>query len=239
MADGAPLAMVTGAAGGIGTALAHRLANDGWRLHLVDIDQGRLDQLSAELPGRATNKESRLEDREACVDALPDGEEIDALVHLAGIFVADDLEPESRDIYGRTMQANATNAWDLAGAALPHMRDGASMVFTSSMAFNRGAPDRIAYSMAKGAIVGLTRALSRRVGGRGINVNAVAPGIIDTSMPRELINERGREALMSSIPLGRFGQPEEVASVIAFLISEDASYMTGQVINIDGGIING
>ncbi len=239
MADRAPLAMVTGAAGGIGTALAHRLANDGWRLHLVDIDQGRLDQLSGELPGGATNRESRLGDREACIDALPDGEEINALVHLAGIFVADDLGPESRDIYDRTMQANATNALDLAGAALPQMRNGASIVFTSSMGFNRGGPDRIAYSMAKGAIVGLTRALSRRVGGRGINVNAVAPGIIDTSMPRELIKERGREALISSIPLGRFGQPEEVASVIAFLISEDASYITGQVINIDGGVING
>jgi NAD(P)-dependent dehydrogenase (short-subunit alcohol dehydrogenase family) len=91
--------------------------------------------------------------------------------------------------------------------------------------------------MAKGALVGLTRALSRRLGSKGILVNALAPGIIETSMPAQIIKSRGTE-LLNSVPLGRFGKPGEIAGVVSFLLSEDASYITGQLINVDGGIIN-
>jgi NAD(P)-dependent dehydrogenase (short-subunit alcohol dehydrogenase family) len=115
---------------------------------------------------------------------------------------------------------------------------GGRIVFISSLAFNRGSPDHISYSMAKGALVGLTRALSRRFGKKGILVNALAPGIIDTAMPAKIIESRGDE-LLDSIPLGRFGLPEEIAGVVAFLLSSDSSYITGQLINVDGGIING
>ena len=235
----APVAVITGAAGGIGAVLARRLAAEGWRLHLVDVDAGRLKPLRQVLPEGTTIAESSLEDPAACATALPEASEpVAALVHLAGIFVPHDLGPDGREIYDRTMQHNATNAFDLAGAVLPRMTDGGRIVLASSLGFSRGVPDHAAYSMAKGAIVGLTRALSRRVGDRGICVNAVAPGIIETRMADDLIERRGRDVLLSTIPLRRLGQPEDVAGVIAFLLSDDASYITGQVINVDGGIAN-
>lgn len=237
---GEPNAVITGASGGIGIATARRLAEDGWRLHLIDVDGGRLESQLEELPKETTFSVNRLEDPAACGQAVGEMQgKVGAFVHLAGIFVPHEMGPESRETYNETMQHNASNAFDLAGAVLPRMQDGGSMVLASSLGFNRGVADHVAYAMAKGAIVGLTRSLSRLVGNRDINVNAVAPGIIETRMTDHLIEARGREAMLPTIPLGRFGQAEDVADVIAFLVSKGASYITGQVINVDGGIFNG
>lgn len=233
-------AVITGASGMIGTCVAKRLAQDNWRLHLVDIDAARLETLAAELPQDTTWHESRLGNAAACGASIEGaGPRIDGLVHLAGIFVSHDLTPDSRETYDATLQNNATNAYDLVTAALPRMPRGSAFVFTSSLGFNRGNIDQVAYSMAKGAIVGLTRALSRRLGPDGIRANAIAPGIIESTMIAALIETRGKDTLLAPIPLGRFGQPQEMAGAVSFLLSEDASYITGQVLNIDGGIVNG
>jgi len=232
--------VLTGASGMIGSCIAMRLAQENWRLHLIDSNVQQLEELALKLPEDTSFIGSQLHNATMCAEALHNvGSAIDGLVHMAGIFVKHDLSPESREIYNQTLQNNATNAYDLVTIALPKMSEGASFVFASSLGFNRGNVDQIAYSMAKEAIVGLTRGLSRRVGPQGIRVNAVAPGIIETKMTDALIQHRGKDTVLSTIPLGRLGRPSDVAGVVSFLLSEDASYITGQVINIDGGIING
>ena len=231
------LVVITGATGGIGAPLARRLSKEGWRVHLIDLNAADLEALAAEL-NQSSFAMSDLSTPEKCAVSLP-ADDITALVHLAGIFVPHEMNPEARSVFDDVLQHNASNAFDLVSAALPQMCEGGSIVLLSSMAFNRGAPEYAAYSMAKGAIVGLTRSLSRQVGERSIRVNALAPGIIETKMTEDLIASRGREKSLASIPLKRFGTPEDVVGPIAFLLSDDAAYVTGQVLNIDGGIVNG
>lgn len=239
MAEETRCVVITGATGGIGTALARRLAADGWRLHLCDVDIALLTSLAKALPPNTTVCESQLESPEACCSALPDTPAtIDALVHLAGIFDFHGFDQAGREVYNQTLQHNATNAYDLTAAILPRMPRGGRIVYTSSLAFNRGAPDNISYSMAKGALVGLTRALSRKLAPDGILVNAVAPGFIESPMLTKVMAQRNEQDAVAMVPLGRLGKASEVAGVLAFLLSDDASYVTGQLINIDGGMIN-
>ena len=227
-------AIITGAAGGIAEPTIRRLGAAGWRLHLIDIDESRLAPV-AEKVG-ATFAVSTLETPEACRAALPaDDDPIHAVVHLAGIFVAHDLD--DRAMYDATLAANATNAFDLLGALEPRLAEGGSVVLVSSLAFMSGAADHPAYSMSKGAIVGLTRSLSKKWGAKGVRVNALAPGIIDTAMPADIIAARD-DLLKARTPLGRFGTADEVAGPIEFLVSDDSSFITGQTIAVDGGIVN-
>lgn len=231
------LAVVTGAAGGIAAPTLRLLADAGWRLHLIDLDAERLAGIAAGFPS-ATWAASALDGPEAAQAALPPGDgPIHGVVHLAGIFVAHGLGPEHRATYTATVAANADSAYDLMGAVEDRLAPGASVVFASSLAFTHGASGHPGYAMAKGALVGLTRSLASKWGERGIRVNALAPGIIETKMPAALIAERG-EALRARVPLGRFGKPEEVAGPIAFLLSDAAGYITGQTIAVDGGVAN-
>ena len=235
--------LVTGAAGGIGSCLVQMLLKAKANVIAVDQDAGGLSTLS-NMTQRSPNLTiipSNLADETSAVDALKGVEALYGLVHLAGTFDPDNFVlGDTKNVFDQSINANVRNFYSLFIAAKPALRasSNARIVLCSSVAFNRGAYFHTAYSGAKGAIVGMARSLARREA-PNILVNVVAPGIIDTPMIRDLVKARGQQAIVQEIPVQRVGTAYEVSAVIRFLLSEDASYITGQVINVDGGIVSG
>jgi 3-oxoacyl-[acyl-carrier protein] reductase len=232
--------VVTGGAGGIGIETVRAFMEQGGHVIMADIDQIALERAQSVLGRvRLGTIVSPLDTPAECARVIEAaGAPVYALVHLAGLFERDDLDPDEHGVWNRAIAANLTNAYDMAVALSTRFdrREPARIVLTSSIAYRRGSADRVPYAAAKGGVVGLTRALSRKLAPE-ILVNAVAPGVIETKMSAPIIAERG-DAYRHEIPLKRFGKPSEVASVIRFLCSPDASYITGQTITIDGGITN-
>ena len=235
--------LVTGAAGGIGSCLVQMLLKAEAKVIAIDQDASGLSTLS-NMTQRSPNLTiipSNLADETSAVDALKGVEALYGLVHLAGTFDPDNFVlGDTKNVFDQSINANVRNFYSLFIAAKPALRasSNARIVLCSSVAFNRGAYFHTAYSGAKGAIVGMARSLARREAPK-ILVNVVAPGIIDTPMIRDLVKARGQEAIVQEIPVQRIGTAHEVSAVIRFLLSEDASYITGQVINVDGGIVSG
>lgn len=234
--------VITGAAGGIGSECARLFLAEGANVLLIDPLAEPLRRVADTLAGsgRVTTVVSRLESPQACSEALAaiDGP-LHALVHSAGIFVPDgELGAAQREVYDDVIAANVTNAYDLALACVPRFDPDSlcRMVFLSSLAYRRGSFDHIAYSIAKGGIAGLVRALSKRLA-PDVLVNGLAPGVIDTPMPQHIIDDR-LERILAEVPLKRIGQAHEVASVILFLCGAGSTYITGQIINVDGGVNN-
>ncbi|MEA2738388.1 MAG: 3-oxoacyl-[acyl-carrier protein] reductase [Acetobacteraceae bacterium] len=232
--------VVTGGAGGIGIETVRTFMEHGGHVIMADIDQAALAR-AQELLGRVrlATLATAMDTPAECARVIEAaGAPVYALVHLAGVFERDELNPDNHGVWNRAIAANLTNAYDMAVAFSTRFdrREPARIVFASSVAYRRGSADRVPYAAAKGGIVGLTRALSRKLA-PDVLVNAIAPGVIETKMADPTIVERG-EAYRQEIPLQRFGKPSEVASVVRFLCSPDASYITGQTITIDGGITN-
>ena len=232
--------IVTGAAGGIGVATVRTLIDHGAHVVLADRDEAALAKAKDDL-GRIQigTIVSMLDTPKECARVVEAaGAPPFGLIHLAGVYERDPLDADDHGVWDRAIAANLTNAYDMAVAFAARFdrREPARIVFASSIAYRRGSADRAPYAAAKAGIVGLTRALSRKLAPE-VLVNAVAPGVIETRMAEPVIAERG-DSYRQEIPLQRFGKAEEVASVIRFLCSPDASYITGQTITVDGGITN-
>jgi NAD(P)-dependent dehydrogenase (short-subunit alcohol dehydrogenase family) len=223
--------LVTGAASGIGKATAERLDRDGWTVVGADL---------REAPGLVACDVTSTAGVEAAVErCLEEHGSLDAVVNAAGIgFPLRFLEASDED-WQRTLDVNLMGTVRVCRAALPHLRrspqPGPGIVnFTSQAAKTGGLLIGAPYSAAKAAVLCLTKTLAAEFAADRIRVNAVAPGIIETPF---LDQVPGIRELGSQLPLGRIGSPEEVASVVAFLLSADASYLTGEIVDVNGGLL--
>ncbi|EEZ34619.1 3-oxoacyl-(acyl-carrier-protein) reductase [Brucella sp. NF 2653] len=232
--------VLTGANGGIGRAIAELFRASGANLVLTDLDREGLDAFAASLgsPERiATIKAdaSSADDAEKTVAlAMERFGGIDFLVPSAGIYQAKPFAEMSDADWHRTISINLDGVFYLCKRALPALKEDSSIVTLASLAAYRGAYVNAHYSATKGAMVSMTRALSRELAPK-TRVNGVAPGIIETPMTSELLKTRMDET-MTQTPLKRLGKPSEIASVIAFLCSPAASFVTGETIQVNGGI---
>ena len=231
---------ITAAAAGIGRAIARAFYADGAHIHICDIDKGGLQRLADELPGLSYSITDVGDERQVeqfFRDGLEQLGGIDVLVNNAGIGgPAGKLEDLDSDAWQQTIQLNLNSTFYCCKQALPQMKAQGSgaVINLSSTAGIMGYPLRTPYAAAKWAVTGLTKSLAREVSSRGVRVNAVAPGPINTELVRALSKD-WQTAKAAELPLGRFGEPEDVAATVAFLASDDAKIYVGQTLGPNSG----
>ncbi len=236
------VALVTGAARGIGLAVAHRFIEAGYRVALVDLDAPELRAVARQFPeDRALALECDVADprqvREAVSRTQSRFGRIDALVNNAGIAVFKPLLETTHEEWQRVMDVNLTGPFLFVQACAPVMLEGGggAVVNIASISGLRASTLRVAYGTSKAALMHLTRQQAVELGNRGIRVNAVAPGPVDTAMARQVHTPAIRAGYHDAIPLNRYGSEREIAEAVVFLCSDAASYINGQTLAADGG----
>lgn len=234
-------ALVTGASGGIGGAIARALYGAGAKVLLHGTRQAALDALAAELGPRAFVAASDLGDPAAADALVKTAEErmgaLDILVNNAGLtrdMLAMRLKDED---WQKVIDVDLTAAFRLSRAALRGMvrRRWGRIVNITSVVGTTGNPGQANYAAAKAGLVGMSKSLAAEVAQRGVTVNCVAPGFIATAMT-DVLNEEQKARIAQAIPMGRVGTPDEVAAGVLYVASEEARYMTGQTLHINGGL---
>lgn len=233
--------LVTGAARGIGRATAVSAAAAGARVYAVDMLDGELRTLSDELGAGHHTRVFDLRDTAAINRLCSDGAEalggLDALAHVAGVIVRrDNVDEVTEEDWDLQYQVNLKATFFLDREAARHMTSGGSIVnFSSQGWWTGGYGGSVVYSATKGGVVSLTRGLSRTFAPRGIRVNAIAPGGVETQMMSEGVSDEARQDFLAQVPLARMGRPDELAHAATFLLSDAASYITGATLNVSGG----
>jgi NAD(P)-dependent dehydrogenase (short-subunit alcohol dehydrogenase family) len=240
--------LVTGAGGGIGREIARRLVRDGMAVAILDHDGAAAERVAAELGGLALVADVTSEDEvaRAVDEAIARFGKIDVLVNNAGICWTGPALDMPLDTLRAMLRVNVEGVFIVSRAVLPHMvaRRSGSVVNLASWAGKTGNAYFAGYSASKFAVIGLTQSLAREMAPHGIRVNAVCPGIVvDTAMRAELEAQQRRHGLPQTaereklIPLGRVSVPDDVARVVVFLVSDAAAYITGEAVNLSGGLL--
>ena len=235
-----PAALVLGATGGVGTALVRRLAGDGWRVAVAGRDAARADALAAEVGGVPVVVDARdvhAVEAAAAAAAAAFGR-LDAVADCVGSLLLKPAHATSVEEWDEVVATNLTSAFGAVRAGARHLGpDGGSVVLVSSAAAGYGMPNHEAIAAAKAGVAGLTVSAAASYASRGIRVNAVAPGLVETPLTERLRGgDASRAASLAMHALGRFGTPDDVAAAMAFLAGADSGWITGQVLGVDGGL---
>ena len=234
-------ALITGATGGIGASIAKTLAKQGAKLVLSSTKEEKLQELAAEIGGDVKYIACNLSDA-AAVDALFDKAEelagkIDILVCNAGV-TKDNLILRMKDEdFNHVLDVNLKSTFILNRNAVKKMmrRKYGRIVNITSVVAVTGNPGQCNYVASKAAVIGMTKSLAQEVASRGITINCVAPGFIQSPMT-DVLNDNQRTAILNKIPTGKMGESSDIAKGVAFLVSEDASYITGHTLHVNGGM---
>jgi NAD(P)-dependent dehydrogenase (short-subunit alcohol dehydrogenase family) len=239
-------AVVVGAGSGIGRATAILLGQRGWRTFAADLSVESVRALAAEQAGIEVvgDRSWDATDPAACdaliAEAAAACDGLDAVITTVGWTAMTKFLDETPDYWRRIVDLNLMSAIYLAAAAARAMQDrGGSIVFTSSEAGKVGTSGESVYSATKGGVIALAKSLAREFARYKIRVNAVAPGVTDTPLLAEQTGEDTLASIVKAIPLRRLGQPEEIAAALAFLASDESSYVTGQTLCVGGGLTMG
>ena len=235
-------ALVTGASGGIGGAIARALHAQGAVVSLSGTREAALQQLADELGSRVHVLPCNLADKTALDGLIASAETamggLDLLVNNAGV-IRDNLFIRMKDEeWDQVLRVNLDSAFYLTRAAVKNMmrRRFGRVIFITSVVGSMGNPGQANYAASKAAISAMAKSVGQEVASRNITLNCIAPGFIQTPMT-DVLNEKQTEAMLQRIPAGRYGTPDEVASTAVFLASNEAAYVTGQTVHVNGGMI--
>jgi NAD(P)-dependent dehydrogenase (short-subunit alcohol dehydrogenase family) len=236
------VAIITGGGSGIGKAIAQAFVREGAKVVIAGRDTKKLDRAAAEIGPdclAVSADVSNADSVEKLVSATVERfKQINVLVNNAAVLLPGTAESISEEDFDQTFNINVRGLWLLSRAVLPHMRatGGGSIINIGSVLSLLGARNRVAYSASKGAVMAMTKAMALDHAAENIRVNCIAPGIVATEMVEKFnTDEAARRQREAMHPMGRFGQPEEVASAAVFLASDESGWTTGSVITVDGG----
>src|ERR1700690_1471224 len=229
-------ALITGASRGIGLACAHALASTGARVILAARDAAKLEAASAAIPG-STWVTLDMSSAESIKEAFAKAGKVDILVNNAAVTKDGLALRMKKDDWDAVISTNLTGAFLATQQVLQGMMKTrwGRIINISSVVGESGNPGQANYVASKAGLIGLTKSLAQEMASRNITVNAIAPGFIDTDMTAALSDEL-KQNMLGHIPLKRFGKPEDVAAAVKFLASEEAGYITGHVLDVNGGL---